>query len=482
MNLIAPCHHGTAQFELGGSSVKLTGEESYISFDFLLICPKCLENPPKLVKNGHDTSMYLQPQRYRCKTCGTSCMVHTSAFWQIQREEFLAQVIATRYSEARSYDSLCREYQLSKGQLTRIFTTFWQTVLAEALTLEILEKQWLGISRHESTQIRALWIDETFIKIQGTIWYLIVAVDTNGRVINHKLVDTREADSWEVFWNELVLKCPHLQLIVTDGLSGYERLCKTQKKRLYHIQHIHKDDCRQIRVTQYDYDTEKGVHLMKQVGMRNNDLLDLESKKVYYLEKEEKDKSMKGKRGRPKGRKDTKKRNPYRKKAKAPLPADERAKPPLKKRGRKRVLIDGYSYVLDPLMEKIGLGVAALGKETEESQPSTDYEVFQVFSLIMIAAQVFPGIHMTSNRIESCFSKLDAWQETRGRRTVQTVDRDTTLFLNYETWHKNLRGLVRKMLYRISTYSIIKNFPRAFKLKKIRETSQEEEKIKENRI
>jgi hypothetical protein len=473
MNFIAPWHHGTAQFELGGSSIDLTGEVPYITFDFLLICPNCLEDPPRLIKNGHDTSMAGYPQRYRCKTCGASCMIHTSAFWQLQREEFFAQVVATRYSESRSYDSLCREYHLSAGQLSRILTSFWKAVLTDALALESFEHQWLGLPRHECRQIRAVWMDETFIKIQGKTWYLIVAVDSNGRVINHKLVDTRDEESLEMFWNELILKCPHLQLIVTDGLPGYERMCKKQKKRMYHIQHIHKDDNKQVRITQYDYDKKKGMHVIKQVGMNNNDLLSPESKKVYYLEKEEKDKSMKRTVGRPKGRKDTKKRRPYRKKSEEPPPTDERPKSPLKKRGRKRVLIEGQTYVLDPLAGNIGLGVAALEQKTEEQQKPGGDEVFQVFSLITIAAQMFPGIHITSNRIECCFSKLDAWQETRGRRTVKTVDRDTTLFLNYSTWQKNLRELVKKMSYRLSTYPVIKNFPGACKLKRIHKKEKE---------
>lgn len=185
-------------------------------------------------------------------------------------------------------------------------------MLKESLTLEMFENQWSGIDRQECQQIRAVWIDETFIKIQGRTWYLIVAVDRKGRALTHKLVDTREENSLDVFWNELILKCPQLRLIVTEGLPGYERMCKKQKKRMCHIQHIHKGDRRQIRVTQYDYDTKRGNHLMKQVEMNTNDLLTTESKKVYYLEKEEKDKSIKRKIGRSKGRKDTKKRKPYR--------------------------------------------------------------------------------------------------------------------------------------------------------------------------
>lgn len=124
MNSLAPCHHKIAQFELGRPSVELPDVELYIGFDFLLICPNCLENPPNLIKNGHDTSMPGQPQRYRCKTCGASCMVRTSAFWQGQRDAFFTRVIETRYSESRSYDILCREYPLSTGKLSRLLTSF----------------------------------------------------------------------------------------------------------------------------------------------------------------------------------------------------------------------------------------------------------------------------------------------------------------------------------------------------------------------
>ncbi|MFX0064749.1 MAG: hypothetical protein ACFFC7_21455 [Candidatus Hermodarchaeota archaeon] len=51
-------------------------------------------------------------------------MAHTSAFWLIQREEFITRFLQTRYTEARSIESLCREYHLSTGQLTRLLQAF----------------------------------------------------------------------------------------------------------------------------------------------------------------------------------------------------------------------------------------------------------------------------------------------------------------------------------------------------------------------
>jgi transposase-like protein len=482
MNSKAPCLHGTVQFRLDGSSGEHSEENSFISFDFPIVCPRCRTQPARLEKVGREAKIKGRPQRYHCQVCGRYFMAHTSAFWLLQRDEFIARLLQTRYTEARSFKSLCREYQLSTGQLARLLQAFWKAVLVDACRLEQLEHQWLGLSTEACHQIRTIWVDETFIKIQGQTWYLIVAVDKIGRVIHHRLLDNRSENALCLFWDELTEKCPHIQLIVTDGISGYERMCKNQKQRLFHIQHIHKDDRRQVQVTQYDYDWERGLHSMKQVGMTNDGLLTNESTLVHYIEKEEKDRTVKRPKGRLKGRKDSK---PRKKRADQPQvgpPTGEMSPSPPQKRGRKNVFRDGRPYVLDSLTLNGGLGVVSLQYGTNKSKDSPFGAVFQVFTLIMVAAQTFPGVHITSNRIETCFSRFDAWQETRGRRTVRTVDRDTTLFFTYDAWQSRLMDLVKKMDYRLSTYPPINTFPGRFTFNSTQESLAGGNNLQEKRM
>ena len=476
MNSIAPCLHGTVQFQLEESSTGLNGEDSFISFDFPIVCPRCRERPARLVKVGRDGSIKNNPQRYRCKSCGAYCMAHTSNFWQVQRCEFIARVLETRYSEARSYESLCREYHLSLAQLTRLLNAFWVTVLEEAIALEQLEDQWLGMPRQVCETIQAIWVDETFIKIQGRTWYLIVAVDKIGRVIHHRLMANRSEEALEAFWNELVYKCPHIQLLVTDGWTVYERICKNQKCHLFHVQHIHKDDRRQVQVTQYEYDADRGMHIIKQLGMTTGALLTSEPSIIRYLIKREKDRARKRKSGRPKGRKDTR---PRKKKAQSSPYADRGTKamrPALGKRGRKNVFTTGQPFVLDPFFPWRGFGVVALPPSTTTCEPSLEIPLFQVFTLVSLVAHTFPQIHITSNRIESCFSRFDAWQEVRGRRTPCTVDRDATLFFTYDNWHSRLPGLIKRISFQLSSTPAMKTFLHTFGLKIIQEKSPKDKK------
>ncbi|MFX0064750.1 MAG: DDE-type integrase/transposase/recombinase [Candidatus Hermodarchaeota archaeon] len=234
-------------------------------------------------------------------------------------------------------------------------------MLADACHLEQLEGQWLGLDMTSCHSIQIIWVDKTFIKIQGQTWYLTVAVDKVGGVVHHRLLDNRSEKALRVFWDELTQKCPHIQLLVTDGLPGYEKMCKSQKKRVFHIQHIHKNDRRQVRVTQYDYDSIKGIHLMKQVGLVNNALLTCESTIVHYIEKEEKDKTIKRPQGRPKGQKDTKPRKKRASSSRSSPPDADKASVLVKKRGRKNVFRDGSPHVLDSFATNRGIAVTFLG-------------------------------------------------------------------------------------------------------------------------
>jgi hypothetical protein len=350
-----------------------------------------------------------------------------------------------------------------------LLNAFWLTVLEEAITLEQLEDQWLGMSKQACEIIRTIWIDETFIKIQGRTWYLIVAVDKTGQVVHHRLMDNRSEEALEVFWNELMYKCPNIHLLVTDGWAVYERVCKNQKRRLFHVQHIHKDDRRQVQVTQYEYDADRGMHIIKQLGMTTGALLTPEPSIIRYLTKMETDRVRKRKRGRPKGRKDT---HPRKKRAEPSRLSDHGTKdrsPAPGKRGRKNVFTTGQPFVLDPFFPSRGFGVAALPPSTETSEKSPKMPLFQVFTLVSLVAYTFPQMHITSNRIESCFSRFDAWQEVRGRRTPDTVDRDATLFFTYDNWRPRLSCLIKRMSFQLSSVPAMKTFLHTFGLKIIKE-------------
>jgi transposase-like protein len=457
MTATAPRFHGTAQFELGGSPVIAKGKGRFISFDFPITCPNCQDTPVRVVKNGHETSIKGNPQKYLCKDCGSQFMAHTSYFWQEQKISFISDLITKYYSEHRSLKSLSLEYHVSTAGLSRLLDAFWQTFLEESLELELLEREWSGLSTAECGQILSVWIDETFIKIQGETWYLITAVNSQGLPIHHQLAKNRFEEVIWSFWEVLMKKCPFIKLIVTDGFLAYGKACKKMQQRVLHVQHVHKGDHSRVKATIHEYDAEKGLHRMYQVGMRTNTLLEEESNTIRYLETTSKEKQVKRPRGRPRGRKDSKPRKKKNAAGNTDKSGRQKEEKPVKKRGPKDVFTNGRLYAIDPFLDQLGFAVIPL-----ESSASDDLETnrdsIKVLEIFLAVLEEFRGIHVTSNRIENKFSCLDAWQTTRGRKTPRTVDRNVTLFFNRSSWIPRLQGIVKRMKYRMSSLPCIKTY------------------------
>ncbi len=470
MTTTAPLFHGTAQFELSGSPVIVNGEDRFISFDFPIECPNCEELPAWIVKNGHETSIKGNPQKYKCQCCDGQFMAHTCRFWKEQVVTFISNLITSYYCESRTLESFAREYHVSTGQLSRLLDGFWITFLEEAVELELLEREWIGLPAAECQLIQSIWIDETFIKIQGKWWYLIVAVDKQGRVIHLQLADNRSEETIWSFWTVLMTKCPVIELIVSDGLPGYEKACKKMRRRVIHVQHIHEGDRKRVKATLHEYDSEKGIHHADQVGMKNNALLGEESKEIRYMEKSSKDSEVKRPRGRPKGRKDSTPRKKRTDQENTDNSSQVEGKKLAKKRGPKNVFKDGHRYVIDPFPDQQGFGIMPLDPPVT-AVLGTNREQLIVLAILMTLMKEFSGKHITSNRIENKFSCFDAWQTTRGRRTPRTVDRDATLFFTRPYWSSRLPELINRMKYRMSTLACVKTFLNGFTFQSIHTTA-----------
>jgi len=474
MKTTEPLYHGTALFKLDSSPGLASDGDRYISSGFPIECPnlKCpgRDKPSWIVKNGHETSIKEKPQKYMCVYCGAQFMAHTCRFWKEQQIMIILSLLNNYYSDSRTIESIARQYHVSTDQLERLLAAFWQAFLELAVELELLEQEYLGPPAAECQLIKSITVDETFIKIQGKWWYLIVAVDKQGRVIHLQLVDNRSEDTIWSFWTVLMTKCPGIELIVSDGLPGYEKACKKMRRRVIHVQHIHEGDRKRVKVTLHEYDSEKSIHHAYQVGMKNGALLGEESKEIRYLEKSSKDREVKRPRGRPVGRKDSK---PRKKKA-DPENTDNSSqvedKKPAKKRGPKNVFKVGHRYAIDPFPDQQGFGITPLDPPVTAG-PETNRDQLIVLAILMTLLEEFRGKHITSNRIENKFSCLDAWQTTRGRRTPRTVDRDTTLFFTRPYWLSRLPELINRMKYRMSTLACVKAFLNSFTFQSIHTTA-----------
>ena len=87
---------------------------------------------------------------------------------------------------------------------------------------------------------RVLFMDETFLKIGGKTWYLIMGILETGQIVAVELKEHRDQETLIhlVQLCESQLEEP-LDLFVTDGLTTYKGVALALHHDLIHIRHIH---------------------------------------------------------------------------------------------------------------------------------------------------------------------------------------------------------------------------------------------------
>ena len=131
---------------------------------------------------------------------------------------------------------------MSSDQIERLSAKLWQKFQQEARRLDLQTPAGLGQTPAAGETIQAIWLDETFLKIQHELWYLLTAVDQQGGLLYHRLVPNRSKDTIWDFWNEIFQKYPQINFVVTAGWTAYETACKRTQKSLIHVQHLHSGD------------------------------------------------------------------------------------------------------------------------------------------------------------------------------------------------------------------------------------------------
>ena len=84
-------------------------------------------------------------------------------------------------------------------------------------------------------------VDETFIKINGRVWYLVVAINEDRQVLAWDLVMKRDSKTKSRILQDAISRTLDFpKMIITDDFSSYKRAVKLLKYNLVHIRHIHR--------------------------------------------------------------------------------------------------------------------------------------------------------------------------------------------------------------------------------------------------
>lgn len=212
--------------------------------------------------------------------------------------------------------TIAKKYKVSPSQISKLRDVFVKTLDK----LEGLDNL-VSIPQSDKT----ICMDETFLKIDGTSIYIIVATGyETHKILGLKVSKTRkEEDMREVFDEaEQNTKKP-ISNVISDGWGATQKMTKKLGREITHVIHKHKKPYKKVVVRHFFYTKTHRITL--EIGVKNN-IFKKKCKRVFYytISKKPLHPSSKKKRGRPKGSKNKKK---SKKRTTAP-----------KKRGRKGLL------------------------------------------------------------------------------------------------------------------------------------------------
>ncbi len=242
-------------------------------------------------------------------------------------------------------------------------------------------------------------IDETFLKIEGTPIYVIIATGyTSHKTLGIKVSKSRsEADIREVFDEADGNTERDISAISSDTLNATQAMAKNLNREITLIIHPHKKPFKKAIIRYYSY--ENNERITTTIGVKSNFFKKRGKRQFKYMEART-DLSPKiiKKLGRPKGSK-TKKR--YKK---------PRTK---KKRGRKGLYTVlekgtiGYATI-DPYRNKLKIGKGLSSPVSAE---------------LNATLKLFPLMSIQNNLAENINSILRAIIRLRGPKTIESVER-----------------------------------------------------------
>ena len=245
----------------------------------------------------------------------------------------------------------------------------------------------------------AVAIDETFLKIEGTSIYVIIATGyTSHKTLGIKVSKTRsEEDIREVF-DEADKNTTHdINVVSSDALNATQSMVKNLNREITHVIHPHKKPFKKAIVRHYSY--ENSERITTTIGIKSNFFKKRSKRQFRYMEaRSDLTPKIKKKRGRPKGSKTQKRRKTPRIK---------------KNRGRKGLYTVfekgaiGYA-IIDPYRDKLKIGKRL-------SRP--------VAAGLNATLMLFHLMSIQNNLAENINSILRAIIRLRGPKTIESVER-----------------------------------------------------------
>ncbi len=409
-------------------------------FNVPIYCPNRSKGckSQKIKKNGHDPSVKGTPQWFLCKSCGKQFYAHTSGWFidfQIQLETLLVQLFAGGHYNVKEIKATL---QCSNATASRLLLQ-----IVEAINNSPSTHRWW----RAPTTAKVLFVDETFMHIAKTKYWLVVVVSEDRHVLAFELVKDRKKPTLQRIIQRAQKRLPTpIDILVTDGLNQYVGIAQEFGYDLIHVRHIHKPPFGRVIISTIQH-TSTQINTVNAATYTNI----LDSPNMFYARittlKKVKPKQQshataekrvvehplhslkkqKAKRGRPKGSKnrpkeviEAEKREKLKRKGKRGRP--KKVKPPreMKNRGKQDAPSHKKGSRGQKNYFKIGEYMVFLFNKKEGKVTPLWSANPVVAQSLEVCAKYFGGSTLTTNYVEQQFSTLKKLIDFRGKRTVKT--------------------------------------------------------------
>jgi putative transposase len=206
----------------------------------MMTCPHCestatIERPDRTV---------LGYRRFRCRTCRRGFNERTGTLFNYLEypTDIVCLVVFWRLRYKLSLRDLAEMFLQRGISFTHEAVRDWETRLARLLS-DSLRK------RRSGAVGKSWYVDETYVKVQGTWQYLYRAIDRDGNLVDVRLSDTRDMAAAEAFFRSAWAVTGVMpDRITTDGHDAYPRAIRnvfgdgvTHRTNRYLNNHVEQD-------------------------------------------------------------------------------------------------------------------------------------------------------------------------------------------------------------------------------------------------
>ena len=411
-------YRGKLQIEANVPNLEIINDFINLTVTFEILCPNCGPDNINIKKNGHDKKLKDHPQVYVCNICKKYFFSYTSWIFSKFSDLVVEEIMNDLFVDGISPIAISKKLHVSPSFVTNIrYQCF--NVLKRKIDL-IRSKVDFGRKLTDLPLVTqsGIWWDETFFKINGHTFFLILIIDALGRVLTYKFAKSRTVKDYTSMLEPILDKLPEIPVFICDGAPTYEGVIKSLHKNCFLIQHIHSHPWNQVKLHRFIFDDNSPKIEQTTITLPYDAFLKDKPVKIFSATKivqYQEDSFFKKGQGRKKGSKDKKKRKKYGTRKVGVL---EEGK---KKRGRKNLETVGAELTFNPDPYKNGWDVKLVKNASKKHNLKTP-DLGNLKTILNVTFEIMNGGAIQSNLIESKNSLVKRYLKSLGLKTIYQAD------------------------------------------------------------